>query len=537
MGTVFYQLFYRKQMMGIRPSIVALFGLAVALAEKCCERKTVGDKSYTLVKSGGTVPSGCLNSCLYTPDDDPSINVCFGLGNETSTCIGGSCTGPDFGPGPALPPWPCPFTNRTLLGTQCPDLSIVNTHVFTWQQCGWECNSNPNCYYWTYNEEGLTCTLFGEPQSLWGCYPVQQPNSTSGKKGCPIHPYTVQDKSYDSTCRPCGLCPCCWGVCLWNWYCTDGWCPLGQGPDPSTALTVEHSQISAAKQATEDSCSTECGDSGTIETCYNCVAGIIKDFPIYCIKCLKPILKEILPCLETNDDKKDVIDCVLASPVSDTCKSCICDILCHIEPSLCRLCHDESHSNGNNQNQIDSLRCGDKSWFYYPPGKVCYKLFPETGAYAGGVGDGTIKDQSEAKKTCQGVGGCLVTIDTKGKQQFIDRLVHRYYLYPDCRTDVNPRYCIWTSGNTTLEKPEYGNMWPKIKTWQWDNCSSIEPLSTTGFTNWSPGEPHYYPQHEAKGIHDTSIMFNQPALAGEGNWNNLNPNQQLSYMCQKPAIF
>ena len=176
----------------------------------------------------------------------------------------------------------------------------------------------------------------------WKCYPVEKPNYISGEKGCPIHPYTVQDKSYDATCRPCGLCPCCWGICVWGWYCTDGWCPKGQGPDPNTALTVEHAQISAALQATEDGCSQECGEDGSIEQCYNCVAGIITDFPLYCIKCLKSILSEILVCLEKfPEDPKGALDCILASPVPDSCTDCICDILCHIEPSLCKLCYEE----------------------------------------------------------------------------------------------------------------------------------------------------------------------------------------------------
>ena len=210
---------------------------------------------------------------------------------------------------------------------------------------GWRCNANPSCRFWTWNEEELTCTLYtsghivGPPLA---CNTKPDPGYISGEKGCPIHPYTVQDKSFDATCRPCGLCPCCWGFCVWGWYCTEGWCPKGQGPDPSTALTVEHAQISAALQATEDGCSEECGDDGSIEQCYNCVAGKIKDFPLYCIKCLKSILSEILVCLQKfPDDPTEALNCILGSPVPHSCTDCICDILCHIEPSLCKLCHDE----------------------------------------------------------------------------------------------------------------------------------------------------------------------------------------------------
>ena len=100
-------------MKGIQPSIVVLLGIAgkiyilylggrilwndfnclyplypVALAntERCCQRKTVGDKSYTLVESGGGVPLACKSSCVYTEDDDPSKMFCFAPGYLTVTC-------------------------------------------------------------------------------------------------------------------------------------------------------------------------------------------------------------------------------------------------------------------------------------------------------------------------------------------------------------------------------------------------------------------------------------------------------------------
>ena len=100
-------------MKGIQPSIVVLLGIAgktyilyfcgrilwkdfnclyplypVALAnpERCCQRKTVGDKSYTLVESGGEVQPGCKSSCVYTEDDDPSKVFCFGPGDMSVTC-------------------------------------------------------------------------------------------------------------------------------------------------------------------------------------------------------------------------------------------------------------------------------------------------------------------------------------------------------------------------------------------------------------------------------------------------------------------
>ena len=56
--------------------------------EKCCDKKTVGQYSYSLASVGGNVPAGCLNSCVYTQDNDPDKMFCFGRGTETVTCQG-----------------------------------------------------------------------------------------------------------------------------------------------------------------------------------------------------------------------------------------------------------------------------------------------------------------------------------------------------------------------------------------------------------------------------------------------------------------
>merc|ERR1712187_696622 len=80
-----YQMFLRKHMMVIRPSLVALLGVAAAL--NCCEKKTVGDKSYTLVDVGGTVPQECLHSCIYSQDESSDgPNYCFKSGAMDVTC-------------------------------------------------------------------------------------------------------------------------------------------------------------------------------------------------------------------------------------------------------------------------------------------------------------------------------------------------------------------------------------------------------------------------------------------------------------------
>ena len=54
--------------------------------EKCCDKKKVGKISYTLAWTGGEVPANCLNSCVYTQDDDPSKMFCFASGYEIVTC-------------------------------------------------------------------------------------------------------------------------------------------------------------------------------------------------------------------------------------------------------------------------------------------------------------------------------------------------------------------------------------------------------------------------------------------------------------------
>ena len=54
--------------------------------EKCCYKKTVGKISYTLAEAGGEVPPSCLNSCVYTQDDDTDKMFCFAAGFETVTC-------------------------------------------------------------------------------------------------------------------------------------------------------------------------------------------------------------------------------------------------------------------------------------------------------------------------------------------------------------------------------------------------------------------------------------------------------------------
>jgi len=75
----------KKQSMVIRPCFLAFLGIAAAL--NCCEKKTVGDKSYTLVDVGGTVPQECPHSCIYSQDQgSDGQNYCFKSGSLEVTC-------------------------------------------------------------------------------------------------------------------------------------------------------------------------------------------------------------------------------------------------------------------------------------------------------------------------------------------------------------------------------------------------------------------------------------------------------------------
>lgn len=161
--------------------------------------------------------------------------------------------------------------------------------------------------------------------------------------------------------------------------------------------------------------------------------------------------------------------------------------------------------------------CDDSTWHYYPPGNVCYKMFPDDP-----TNPQNLLDQWEAQTQCELNGGCLVTIDTPGKQQLINYLLKTVYLYPTCTVGENIQYCVWSSGNSTKSS----GPWPPIATWQW-NCPfpPSTPLSETNFINWDAGEPNNVPD-------EVAIMFNQRTT---GNWNNFPPSGEMSYMCQKPS--
>ena len=163
-----------------------------------------------------------------------------------------------------------------------------------------------------------------------------------------------------------------------------------------------------------------------------------------------------------------------------------------------------------------SSNCDDSTWNYYPPDKLCYKKFPEDLK-------NDLKNQWDAQADCEAKGGCLLTLDSLGKQGFIDGIISRVYHYPACNTAKNIQYCMWTSGNSTQP---FGP-WPPVNSWQW-NCPDVivpTPISDTGITNWGPLEPN-------NGKNEVAIMINQPKI---GVWNNYMPSGEMSYICQKPS--
>ena len=99
---------------GKRDYIFSLYPVGLASYERCCERKTVGDKSYTLVESGGEVPPECRSSCVYSEDDDPSKMFCFAPGDKSVTC-NAWWTPTTMPPGRCQPPSCPPVGSRPIL--------------------------------------------------------------------------------------------------------------------------------------------------------------------------------------------------------------------------------------------------------------------------------------------------------------------------------------------------------------------------------------------------------------------------------------
>merc|ERR1712042_126796 len=91
------------------------FGQTSGTEPGCCQKKTVGPNSYTLV-DGETAPEtfGCTSPCVYTMDmSDGATHYCFKSGDQPVTCTGG-------------------FTKITILNGLTNDVSgIVNVLYFS----------------------------------------------------------------------------------------------------------------------------------------------------------------------------------------------------------------------------------------------------------------------------------------------------------------------------------------------------------------------------------------------------------------------
>jgi len=181
-------------MMGVRSCFVVIIGLAVgltALEQKCCEKKKVGGKSYTLVEQGGSVPDECKYSCIYSEDDNPDNLVCFVPGPLNSTCLSGK----DF----FFDPDKCPNYDITCsLDNALPGVPIET--VETPSGCGAKCQINiGKCYAWTMIPQGPPPDA--ECFFLSSCKLGKSPGLVSGDRICPPNKNVLPScPFYDVTC-------------------------------------------------------------------------------------------------------------------------------------------------------------------------------------------------------------------------------------------------------------------------------------------------------------------------------------------------
>jgi len=180
--------------------IVVIFGLAAAVAsyEKCCDKKTVGQISYSLVESGGNVPAsaGCLNSCVYTQDGDSDKMFCFARGNETVTCQAKDlfdrekCVNYDV---------TCDLSNVLIDNS--------NETVTTPAECGTRCQDRlSECNAWTMIPQETTTEKSAKCFFLSSCNKIRPtaghvsgdyrcPNSTGNLDFCPFFGTTCIDEN------------------------------------------------------------------------------------------------------------------------------------------------------------------------------------------------------------------------------------------------------------------------------------------------------------------------------------------------------
>ena len=106
-------------------------------------------------------------------------------------------------------------------------------------------------------------------------------------------------------------------------------------------MTAEQAKMTEAMMIADGECSADCDEgSGTKDDCFNCVAGKAKDFDFPCLFCIRQVVPVIISCRrEYPGNLIKAVKCV-ASKVPKSCLSCLCDIICKVAPSLCKICHD-----------------------------------------------------------------------------------------------------------------------------------------------------------------------------------------------------
>jgi len=131
-------------MMRVRSCFVVIIGLAVGqttLDPKCCGKKKVGGKSYSLVDQGAAVPDECKNPCIYSEDDYPDNHVCFAPGPLKSTCLSDIEKDP-----PKFNSSNCP--NYELNCNLANKIDAPVETVQTPTACGQYCQTKSECLFW-----------------------------------------------------------------------------------------------------------------------------------------------------------------------------------------------------------------------------------------------------------------------------------------------------------------------------------------------------------------------------------------------------
>merc|ERR1719250_165655 len=145
--------------------------------DACCEAKTVGGVSYTLIEAEGDTGSfGCKDTCVYEEIGSQGSRFCFKLGGPDA--LEATCT--DIYTGDEFPEG---INTRCIISGQ-----KYTSYLFTRQPVNdiktcvsFCCNSNV-CNYWSFgSEEGqkhcyLYSQVFGNPDPVAGF--------ASGLKGC-----------------------------------------------------------------------------------------------------------------------------------------------------------------------------------------------------------------------------------------------------------------------------------------------------------------------------------------------------------------